>query len=447
MALDPSIILRDISPKFEPYENVLAKQMQIKAAQQQYDDNAFKMQSERDSMQQQNALAQLLSRQGFNPQSPEGQAQLYGAGGVKGAQTYLKGQADVNKTKAETDAKSAELEAKVLTLHRDALAEIQNPQDMAKWMVAIRKDPRTQSFYERMGSAEESIARIPQTPQEFNDFRNRIALGMTKYTEMNKPQFVTRNLGGTTDTIATEGMTGNTRVLNSSLNTQSPDNKASNERMAADNAASRQVQMRGQNMVDSRSRESNAASMSKPFEVTDESGNKVLVQQDKQGNIKRVDGFSPKSGSDKPLTDAQSKAALFGTRMQQSDQIINDLAGKGTTTSVPFSRAGFGVGSTINAASSGSQQQLDQAKRDFINATLRRESGAVISPSEFDNAEKQYFPQIGDSAAVIKQKANNRAIATRGVQAEVPKGQRGVINEIAGSNTPSIDSLLQKYAK
>jgi len=366
---------------------------------------------------------------------------------MKPAQTYLENQSKLDKTKAETDAKSVETQIKKIGMYKDALDSVQTPQDMAQWYAAQYRDPDTRPFMESRGKFEDMIKSIPQTPEEFRNYLPKVALGMTRYTEMNKPQFVTRNLGGTTDTIATEGMTGATRVLNSSLNTQSPDNKASNERMALDNAASRQVQMRGQNMVDSRSRESNAASMSKPFEVTDESGNKVLVQQDKQGNIKRVEGFSPKSGSDKPLTDAQSKAALFGTRMQQSDQIINDLAGKGTIISVPFSRAGFGVGSTINAASSGSQQQLDQAKRDFINATLRRESGAVISPSEFDNAEKQYFPQIGDSAAVIKQKANNRAIATRGVQAEVPKGQRGVINEIAGSNTPSIDSLLQKYAK
>lgn len=443
--LDPSIILRDISPKFEPYENVLAKQMQIKAAQQQYDDNAFKLQQDRETSQQQNALAQFMSTNP-NLNDPATQAKLYGFG-MKPAQTYMKNQSDIDKTKSETNAKAIETQIKKIGMYKDALDTVQTPQDMVRWYAAQFRDPDTKSFMESKGTLEDMVKSIPQTPEEFRNYLPKVALGMTKYTELNKPQFVTRNLGGTTDTIATEGMTGATRVLNSSLNTQSPDNKASNERMAADNAASRQVQMRGQNMVDSRSRESNAASMSKPFEVTDESGNKVLVQQDKQGNIKRVEGFSPKSGADKPLTDAQSKAALFGTRMQNSDQIINDLAGKGTTTSVPFSRAGFGVGSTINAASSGSQQQLDQAKRDFINATLRRESGAVISPSEFDNAEKQYFPQIGDSAAVIKQKANNRAIATRGVQAEVPKGQRGVINEIAGSNTPSIDSLLQKYAK
>jgi len=35
---------------------------------------------------------------------------------------------------------------------------------------------------------------------------------------------------------------------------------------------------------------------------------------------------------------------------------------------------------------------------------LRKESGAAIAASEFDNAEKQYFPQPGDSDQVISQK-------------------------------------------
>lgn len=56
-------------------------------------------------------------------------------------------------------------------------------------------------------------------------------------------------------------------------------------------------------------------------------------------------------------------------------------------------------------------QKFDQASRDFINATLRRESGAAIAQSEFDNAYKQYLPRPGDSAAVLAQKQRNRQTA------------------------------------
>lgn len=150
----------------------------------------------------------------------------------------------------------------------------------------------------------------------------------------------------------------------------------------------------------------------------------------------------------KPLTDAQSKAALFGSRMQSSDEVINSLASSGKMFSTPGSRAGYGVGAAVNVLNSSEGQQLDQAKRDFINATLRRESGAVISDPEFDNAEKQYFPQIGDSPEVMKQKAQNRGVAIRGVQAEVPEGKRGVIDEIRGtaaSKTPKAGTVQDGY--
>ena len=53
-------------------------------------------------------------------------------------------------------------------------------------------------------------------------------------------------------------------------------------------------------------------------------------------------------------------------------------------------------------------KQIQQAQRDFINAALRRESGAAIAPSEFENARLQYFPQPGDTAKVVNQKQKNR---------------------------------------
>lgn len=55
-------------------------------------------------------------------------------------------------------------------------------------------------------------------------------------------------------------------------------------------------------------------------------------------------------------------------------------------------------------------QQMEQSERNFVNAVLRRESGAAISDSEFANAAKQYFPQPGDKPSVIEQKRQNRQI-------------------------------------
>lgn len=116
----------------------------------------------------------------------------------------------------------------------------------------------------------------------------------------------------------------------------------------------------------------------------------------------------------KPLTEAQSKAAGFAERMMASDKIMGnpDIAATGLSryqsavSDLPVIGSGF---------ASAERQQYDQAQRDFINAVLRRESGAVISDAEFANAEKQYFPQPGDGPKVLAQKAANRKTAIQGI--------------------------------
>lgn len=137
-------------------------------------------------------------------------------------------------------------------------------------------------------------------------------------------------------------------------------------------------------------------------------------------------------GKSVDLNEGQSKDLLFANRMTESNNILNELANKGVYRSSDIQRGAEKVpliGGALSAAAnaivaSPDQQRVDQAKRDFINATLRKESGAAIGQSEFDNAERQYFPQIGDSPEVIAQKAANREQAIAGVSASIPSRYR-----------------------
>lgn len=136
-------------------------------------------------------------------------------------------------------------------------------------------------------------------------------------------------------------------------------------------------------------------------------------------------------GGGKPMTEAQAKANLFGGRMVEADQILNDLEGKYKPWAVSSKLGlentpmiGGALAAGANMVMSPVNQQAEQAQRDFINAVLRRESGAAISKSEFDNAFKQYFPQPGDSQKVIAQKRRNRQIATTLMLQEVPEALR-----------------------
>jgi len=143
----------------------------------------------------------------------------------------------------------------------------------------------------------------------------------------------------------------------------------------------------------------------------------------------------------KPMTGDQSNAALFADRMAASEEIISN-AGPEVTDIEQKVLAGIpGVG---NLVISPEYRKFDQAKRDFINATLRRESGAAIAASEFDNAEKQYFPQPGDDPQTIEQKKRNRQIAIKGIaRAAGPTYQTP--EPPNGKKDLSDDELVKKY--
>lgn len=126
------------------------------------------------------------------------------------------------------------------------------------------------------------------------------------------------------------------------------------------------------------------------------------------GKQKFIPG-GPADPATKPMTDDQTKAAGFSVRAQQAAKII-DRVGSDQGTSM-FNRTIGSIPLMGNQVVSKDFQLEDQAERNFINAMLRRESGAAISDSEFDNARKQYFPQPGDAKPVLEQKAANRKTA------------------------------------
>lgn len=148
-----------------------------------------------------------------------------------------------------------------------------------------------------------------------------------------------------------------------------------------------------------------------------------LLVDPRTGEARPVTMDGKPVGMSKKLTELQGKAQLFGARMAQSDQILKSLEDKISTTGLAAKRGlekvpGIGgiLGSVGNTMLSDNQQKVEQAQRDFMNAVLRQESGAVIRDEEFENGQRQYFPVPGDSKAVIEQKRENRKNAIRGMK-------------------------------
>lgn len=343
------------------------------------------------------------------------------------AAKYLKSQNDSLETQSKVGLQDSQKKASDLKSQIDKhdfavqqLTTVKTPQDALTWLTKQRADGvfNDQDVMQHASA----ILQASTNPQAFEQWRQGTIESGASATEQLKLKQAAKLAADANQTH---------RDINA--NTQ-----AAEDRRAA---ASRGVTMRGQDMADARTREGTVATMTKPFEVTGPDGQPMLVQQDKQGNIAPVQGYGPKTGSTKPLTDAQAKALGFGTRMQEADKALTSLAAGGTNTpslikqgaeSIPGIGGALGMAANSIVASP-QQQQVEQAQRDFVNAILRRESGAAISESEFQNARKQYFNQPGDSSEVKTQKAANRKLAAEGVMAEVPKGQRGSIGPQAAS--------------
>jgi hypothetical protein len=113
--------------------------------------------------------------------------------------------------------------------------------------------------------------------------------------------------------------------------------------------------------------------------------------------------------------EGQSKDSGYANRMFRAEGVLRDPEVEGAATDLERKPARQGAGLHLELPDRADYQKFDQAKRDFVNAVLRRESGAAISSSEFDNAHKQYFPQPGDTPERIAEKRKNRQDAIAGV--------------------------------
>jgi hypothetical protein len=140
-----------------------------------------------------------------------------------------------------------------------------------------------------------------------------------------------------------------------------------------------------------------------------------------QGTLAAIPG-GPGDPNTKPLTQDQANARLYSSRMSQSHDILSGLEQGGKPSYNPIAIKTIltmpsAISELTNYNASEETQSAAQAMRNFINATLRRESGATITPPEFDNAMKQYFPQLGDKPGVLAQKRANRETAIAGIAA------------------------------
>lgn len=119
-------------------------------------------------------------------------------------------------------------------------------------------------------------------------------------------------------------------------------------------------------------------------------------------------------GNIKPMTESQSKDTVFATRaegaLKKFDPVADALTGYGDTAagSVPV------IG---NAMVSQNFQLASQSGKEFLQAILRKDTGAAITPAETAEYGSVYLPRPGDGPAVLLQKKASRQRAVAALKA------------------------------
>ena len=113
------------------------------------------------------------------------------------------------------------------------------------------------------------------------------------------------------------------------------------------------------------------------------------------------DGVNPQK-----LTVDQSKARQFAVAAENANSILSASTYKLGKIENPY---------LPNFLKPAERQEFEQAARAFVNSVLRRESGATITDSEFNNKYKELIPVAGDKESVLAAKEQARAAAVKSI--------------------------------
>lgn len=174
-------------------------------------------------------------------------------------------------------------------------------------------------------------------------------------------------------------------------------------------------QLQQDKMEEARQRAADRASLAGAVHGSSEDMKQAMFQLKRDEFEEKKEARLAKAAEGKAPNKDQFSAGSYGKRVEQANDIMDNLEKGG------FNRASAlsGLAAVVPGFMQGEKsKQQEQAERNFVNAVLRRESGAAIASTEFDSAEKQYFPRAGDTPAVLSQKRQNRDQALENLKAE-----------------------------
>jgi hypothetical protein len=487
MALNPNIAL-NIRPIEIPNQLAQYAQLsQIQSAQQANRLNEMQMAEYERARREEEGTRNFLAKADLS--DPNIRMQLLTGYGKAGREIATNLTA-AEKAQTEEAARRAKLAQDTQAMYRDISGIISNKADAATFLQRVVNDPALKDSPLAKIPLMEQVARIPEDPAGLDNWKKQFALGATKYITENKPVTFAQDTGTGGRVMSRPGLGGAATVVPGSEFTKGmtfADRNAA-ARLAFDQAKfawekanptmSIQEDPSGLLAVNTRTGVATpvvygptgfqaapaaapgASMMRQPpaalpgqrtpaipgmTSVLDQTVMPLVAQ-----GGERMPGM-PVAGKEKPMTETQSNATAYGMRMKEANAILEDLSKKGVLKGAVIEATPL-IGGTLGqilpsflGGTSAAQQQVNQAKSNFITAVLRKESGAVISDSEFDREDKKYFPQINDSPAVIKQKENARKLAIKAIEVQAGPGAKNIqqLQPSAGGGVDLSNPLLR----
>ena len=163
----------------------------------------------------------------------------------------------------------------------------------------------------------------------------------------------------------------------------------------------------------------------------------MTIESDGAGGFRLVQG--PGAGAGKPLTEGQSKDTVYATRAAGALPTLDKY--ETALTSIGDVALGADPTGLLRGRMQSEEYQLArQAGDEFLQAILRKDTGAAITAQEQELYGQTYLPQPGDSQEVIAQKRQARRRALAAIKAGLPPSaivaQERALQESGGALPP-----------
>lgn len=459
MAVEPNIALGFRGVEIPNQLAQYAQVSQIQNAQQANQLHQLQMAEYERARREEEGTRNFLAKADLN--DPNIQRQLltqYGKPGREIATTLTAAQ----RAQTEEAARQQKLAQDTQALYQNMSNMISNKNDAISFLQNIIGDPAMKNSPITRIPFEAQVAKIPEDPQGLDDWKKQFALGATKYITENKPVTFAQDFGTGGRVMSRAGLGGPATVV--------PGSEFTKGKTFADITSERQANLAASRLAFDQGKF--AWEKANPgFELKEaEDGSIVGVnKRTLQAFPVTVGGAAPAAAPAMPgggvpgarlpapgagpaapgmappaagapgvplmgkgtaLTESQGNATAFGLRAKEANSILEAMAKKGTLRGANIEATPF-IGESLGkmlpsvlGGTSAAQQQVNQAKSNFITAVLRKESGATILDSEFDREDKKYFPQVNDSDAVIKQKETARKLAIKAMEYQAGPGAK-----------------------